>query len=456
MLRSLLALPLLFGLAAPALAAGPSPDPKSLAIPAEELSKARALVHQLGSEQFLEREEAELALAKMGRAARAALLDAANNDPSPEVRSRCQTLLPKATALEMKARLEVFLADTEGKYDHSLPGWVQFRGLIRSEWSLLGYRVWSDRSLDKTARTVFVDFLSTPANRHMVMATGGLESELATLAAGRRQELYNQKYGRVMGIGGRLMVDASTRREPTLDDIATLLFAESVAPAKTGPRAVTINVLLTSSGFISAIQQSDEKAKVYRAIALAWVESRQDTLEMSAAMTLVNSANLQEGTRFLAKLLGNKNCAAGIRAQAAMALARFEATDQREALTQALADNTVAITMSQNINGQAQMVQIQVCDVALAALILPRRRETRRLRIQVANCRGTCSTQLHQPLLPNGGRSQGGDGEVEEENERQVRQRCDECNGKGRLSGIVFPFLRFRFTFSVAWQEHHR
>ena len=75
-----------------------SPDPKTLAIPSEELTRARELVHQLGSEDFDERERAEAELAKMGRLARPALVEAANTDPSQEVRSRCSSLLPRATA----------------------------------------------------------------------------------------------------------------------------------------------------------------------------------------------------------------------------------------------------------------------------------------------------------------------------------------------------------------------
>ena len=103
MTRVLCAVPLLLSLSSLAPAAAPdvSPDPKSLAVPDEALSKARELVQQLGSEQFHEREQAERDLEKMGRTARAALLEGVNNDPSPEVRSRCHALLPRATALEM-------------------------------------------------------------------------------------------------------------------------------------------------------------------------------------------------------------------------------------------------------------------------------------------------------------------------------------------------------------------
>ena len=167
-----------------------SPDPKSLEIPADELSRARELVQQLGSDQYATREKAEQELARMGRLARPVLLEAANTDPNQEVRARCSSLLPKATALDLKARIDVFLADAEGKYEHDLPGWHQFRGVLREEWSLFGFDVWSDRSLDKPARAVFAEIIASPDNRQIMMAAGGSKTELASIASARRQELY--------------------------------------------------------------------------------------------------------------------------------------------------------------------------------------------------------------------------------------------------------------------------
>src|SRR5262245_4685498 len=71
-LRAVAILAVLVGFASPAVAAVPdkaNPDPKSLAVPAEELSKARELVQKLGSEAFADREAAERDLAAMGRLA---------------------------------------------------------------------------------------------------------------------------------------------------------------------------------------------------------------------------------------------------------------------------------------------------------------------------------------------------------------------------------------------------
>src|SRR5262249_39997780 len=100
---------------------GASPDPKDLVVPPQEISRARELVRKLGSEVYKEREDAHAELVKMGRTAKVALLEGATGDNDPEVRFRCSRLLPRAGADDLKARLDTFLADTEGKFEHDLP-----------------------------------------------------------------------------------------------------------------------------------------------------------------------------------------------------------------------------------------------------------------------------------------------------------------------------------------------
>jgi hypothetical protein len=375
MLRVLLTLPLSFGLAAPVFAAAPStsPDPKTLTVPAQELSKARELVQQLGSEQFNEREAAETELVKMGRSARVALIEGVNSDPSQEVRTRCQTLLPKANALEMKARLEVFLADTEGKYEHDLPGWREFRATVRGEWRLMGY-VLGDTSLDKAARSIYVELLSSPINRQIVMAVGS-PSELSNLVSGRRQELYNQKVGRVVIVGGVVTSSPTLRRDPTTDDLVTLLFAETYAKTRPIGRNVAITILLSSSGFLSAAQAADDKGKVYRAIALAWLESRQDPLDMQYAMTVANNLGLSEQALHLAvRLFETKGAQVYARGNAAATLARLGNKNHIPLLEKAFTDESVlgvarVTTPGKPVN-EWPTYDIQVRDVALAVSII--------------------------------------------------------------------------------------
>jgi hypothetical protein len=372
MTRTCSVLALLIGLAGPAVAAAPdvSPDPKSLVVPDDVLSKARELVRQLGSEQFAEREEAELALAKLGRAARAALLDAAGTDPNAEVRTRCQTLLPKATALEMKARIEVFLADVEGKYEHDLPGWNELCVFVRNEWSLFGHPVWSDQSLDKAARGVFAELISTQANRHVMMAVGG-HGDLAALASARRQELYSQYSSRAVVVGG--MVTYPNRKQPTVADMAALLFAEAQAGGKSvAPRTASISTLISVSGFTNAVQASNESARVYRAIAAGWIDTRTDPMDVYYATSIARNLGMNDAAlRVAVRLFETKGAVGSYRGLVTATIAQLGTKAHVPMLERVMADNTVLTTVRRavvNKEGKQEVVahEIQARDTALA------------------------------------------------------------------------------------------
>src|SRR5262245_55034678 len=195
MLRIALALAAPGGCHTPAIAAEPTqppkadPNPKSLEVPPEELSRARELVQKLGSETYAEREAAERELATMGRLARPALLSAVNGAPDPEIRARCNTLLPKASAEEFKARLDAFMADTEGKYEHDLPGWHQLRGVVRGEFKMLGWTRVARPDADKAARELFIEFLKTPGGQKFLAAFAGPPEDLGRMVATRKQDI---------------------------------------------------------------------------------------------------------------------------------------------------------------------------------------------------------------------------------------------------------------------------
>jgi hypothetical protein len=370
MMRLSFAVLLAAALVSPAPAS--SPDPKSLEIPAGVMSRARELVRQLGSEQYSERERAEQELAKMGRLARPVLLEAANTDPNQEIRSRCSGLLPKATTLDFQARVDVFLADVEGKYEHDLPGWEQFRAVVRDEWSLFGFEVWSNRSLDKAARTVFAEMLSSQPNRQIMMAASGSKVALAAIGMERRLELYAQKFPRRVVRGGRVVSPVSViRRDPTVDDIATLLLVESLAPSRFAPRAASISNLISVSGFTNAARDSDEKGLVYRALAAAWIDSRTDPIDMYQTMTIAGDLGLtDQGCRMGIKLLTMQGAVGSYRGQAANNLARLGKKDHIPLLDKALSDTAVAYTIRENaaLGGVNERTthDVQVRDMAMA------------------------------------------------------------------------------------------
>lgn len=354
------------------------PDPSTLAIPAGDLAKSRQLVQQLGSEEFVEREQAEDALEKMGRLARLALLEGVNTSPNPEIRTRCAALLPKAASLDLKARLDVFLADVDGKYQHDLPGWNQFRAVVAREWSLFGFVVSRDPALDKAARSVFVELIGSPVNKSLILAVAMRPAELSSVVIGRRQELYFEKYGRVApGFGQGVAVVSTTRKDPTPEDIAALLFAETLAPQSTSrvPRQISISTLILSSNFSSvASRESDDKGRVYQAIAAAWFESRFNPIDQYQGMNLANQLGMPEqAIRLAARLLTNPVSPIQYRGLAASTISRLGNKQHIPLLEGAFEDtgviNNRVVVRGFNGGNAVANQGVQVRDVALAISI---------------------------------------------------------------------------------------
>ncbi len=365
MLRVGFVLAVCVGFAVPAMAATPpSPDPKSLTIPPEELSKARELVQKLGSETYTDRENAERDLAAMGRAARNALLDGANADPDPEIRSRSQSLLKRAIALETKARLDTFLADTDGKYEHDLPGWNRLRATVRGDFSMFGW-TWTGRSstaTEKAARELFVEFLKAPGGRQLLSALGSGTTDLGPTIAQLKQDLY---YARLNRAG-------APARTVTMMEVAVILFADSQVPFKGGARNTLFTNVLTTSGVVQATNGTDGKAQAMKAILLAWIDTRTDAYEMYSAMNLATNAGSHDvAVRVALRLLGTAGATPVYRGYAFNTLVRAKSKEHLPAVEKLIGDETVVTTIGAGVvNGKQVLTTITLGDMALAAAAL--------------------------------------------------------------------------------------
>jgi hypothetical protein len=349
--------------AAPALAPAASPNPDDLVPTPEVQVKCRGLVRLLGSEGFDEREEAQKQLAALGRTARPALLAGANTSPDPEVRARCAQLLPKATALDVQAKLETFLADTDGRYEHDLPAWKAFRSTVCDEWSFYGHTVWADRSLERTARKVFVELISAPTNRRLMLGVDGSRLELTDLVVARKMEFFARRDT----IGG-----LEDRREPTLEEVAALLFADSRVGSQYIPRrGGNITYYLTSSGFLSSARGRDEKGKVYRAIAAAWLDSRDEPREMYSLMNLAAGLELNEQYCGLcARLLAMPGANSLYRARGAANLVAAGSKRHIALLEKSALTSQVVAASARPLPGDPATYDIQVRDIALGVALL--------------------------------------------------------------------------------------
>jgi hypothetical protein len=365
MFRLALALAAVAGLLAPATAAPndkADPNPKSLEVPPEELSKARELVQRLGNEVYAEREAAERELAQMGRLARPALLDGVNTDPDPEVRARCGTLLPKATAEEVKARLDAFMADAEGKYEHDLPGWHKLRAAVRGEWKMFGWTYTARPDSDLAARELFIEFMQAPGGRKLLAAVDGPPDELGRAVAARKQDLYSARFPRTPN---------AKAYAPTAAEVAVAVFAESQVSSRRVPRSTALTSVITTSGLPTLVRGSDGRAKALQAVMGAWFDSRTEPAELYSALSLANSMqNEQAACRLASRMMATNGLQGFYKGQALATLVRHKATDQLPAIERAFTDTAILTTMVRVVNGQQVRQSVEVRDAALAAALV--------------------------------------------------------------------------------------
>lgn len=321
-----------------------SPNPKDLIVPQEELSKAHELIEKLGSAVFAEREGAQDSLAKMGRFALPALIEGVNEHPSSEVRFRCQLLLPKASAADLKARLDSFLLDTKGEFEHNLPGWNEFRKVAGQ---------------GAAARAIFVDMIEDSANREIVLAAGDSSRELDNLLVARKQELYQRRFPRAPNGQARTL---------TLADVMTVLFAESHTSSPSAPRSISVSTLLNAPSVTAAFSDTGEKGATYKAIVLHWINTRDDAVSMNQAIAVATNLNLKEAAGAAVKLMNLKTAPPYYRGQAAMALVRLSGKEHIPDLERQLGD--AQVLMSVRMAPNADPIEIQLRDVALVASLL--------------------------------------------------------------------------------------
>jgi hypothetical protein len=325
-------------LLAPA-AGGTSPDPKALAIPPAEVARARELIGKLGDDVYHVREQATRDLYKMGRLALPAVERALSTATDPEVKARCEWLLPKAVAADHKARLDTFLADADGKFEHDLAGWNELAKVTGNS---------------KPARELFVEMIKNKTNAELLAAARTPEV-LGPKIVARRMELYNRVF--------RFTPDGK-REPPTVPEMAATLLVETLAAATTDRRYYFAPYyVLQQPGMREAVQ--GEKADAFRKLVVHWLNSRTDPQELSQAMNLVATLNLKEAnaTTFAAKVIETAGALPYNKMQAATVLAKSGDKAHLPRLRKLFGDATAQTVFR---GGAANRIEVKTCDVALA------------------------------------------------------------------------------------------
>jgi hypothetical protein len=345
---------------AAATALATSPDPKDLAIPPQDLSRAKDLIRRLGSEVYREREEAQVELAKMGRLARPALQEAVSADPDPEVRFRCSRLLPKAGADDLKARLDTFLADTESRYEHDLPGLKQFSKVVGS---------------DKAARDLFLEVIKSPQNLDLLQMVDRSGADGGRAICDRRMLLWTQ--ANRQNFNGRFV--AASPQEPTLADVATLLLAETLVPSKEIPRnnfwGITGVMFVQRTASSNAITNPNTPhAEAYKRIVAKWMETREDPTDLSNQLAYAAGQTLRsfkESVPLLRRIVKTEGVMGYAKGQALDYLIQLRGKEESAFVRGQLSNDTLVTTIWFGGNGLNPNAQHQclVRDVALAVLL---------------------------------------------------------------------------------------
>ncbi len=329
---------------APSLLRANDPDPSKLLPTAEQAARASELVGKLGDPIFKIRNDATRELRKLGRAALPVLNVTLNTTTDPEVRNRCETLLPAIELDDLNARLAAFLADTAHKYDHKIRSWDEFKAITGDT---------------KVARELFAEALRSTPNRELIQAMSlNNKADLERLVLARRMLLYNNIYRNTTG---------RVTAKPV--DVFSLLFVESHVEISDRRYQYVIQNLLSQAVIRNSLNGDD--GEPHRKLLAHWMDSRTQYLEVYQAMTLAGQLNMKEipVSRYALKVLENQSSPTVYRMYALTTSARTLGEESLSVLKKGMDDKSVH-TVTWFFNGQRTQHSVQVRDIALAMSLI--------------------------------------------------------------------------------------
>lgn len=337
---------------------GTDPDPSRLKPTPEQIARAEELSQQLGNDNFMVRDRASRELAAMGRLALTVIERTLAETTSAEVRSRCEALRPMMQQEDVKARLAVFLADKEGKYDHKLPGWSKFCSAVGKS---------------EAARKLFSEIYEHGATARLMMMIDGPPEEFTRAINERKVEMYNRMYGRVRGVvGANGIITQAERQPPSPAEVAGILLCEGLNGSVTQGRvAYSINSMLLQPPTRDRINDAVMGEPLRKLIGY-WADTRTDVMDVYQAMTVTATLNLKEAsaTKLAKKVLDAKVTSPIYHAYAMSTLARLGGKDELGTLEKRFGDTTAFQAGFVNANGVFERSEMQLRDVALAMCIL--------------------------------------------------------------------------------------
>jgi hypothetical protein len=311
---------------------------------APESARAEALVRQLASPRYRDRELASVELIQMGRGAKSALV-AGKSHPDPEVQNRCQQILPQALALDLKHRVDRFLADPAGRLDHDLPLLKRFRDQVGA---------------DDAARQLYTDMLT--ANAALMEAVEEEPARVADRVQQRAQEVYLDMFGGATG--GRFRVYKPGAVSAT--ELCVLLFVASTPAYKPAQPDWVLGELYAQPPFAGALKDP-KKGGPYRKLFFAYLDARMDDNTLNQCVWMLTQHRLSEGADVVARALrGGKLRQVYMKATALCCIGTLGTREHLSALEPFLNDDT---QVQPFFVGRGERGAVQLRDVALAMSI---------------------------------------------------------------------------------------
>jgi hypothetical protein len=318
-------------LAADAPAAGQSP-PTTPAAP----DRASALVKQLGSEDFAEREAASDELTRLGLAA-FGTLEAAAAHPDREVRYRAIRILGQIRELDLQRRLEAFLSGKDEAGEYPLPAWSRFKKAYGE---------------DQTARQWFVDLTRADAE-----AMRSLEE--SPRAAGDLLAERALQHQQAMQLGQQPQL--------TLAQIGVALFLAAEEDVTLPPQTMSMVYNYCYQQALREAVTSSAKNGIPRKMVGSLIRRSED-MAAYQGMQIALSLGLDDGMTPAVKMLkGQGNRAPHFSQYALMTVAKFGDASHLPLVEKLLDDKSVVTRMQEN--NITYDVQIRDAALATAAIL---------------------------------------------------------------------------------------
>ena len=308
--------------------------------PAKREETTGHLIEQLGHASFAIREKAARTLASRGIQAQKELKQALLN-PDLEIRMRAHRILLKSLQSEFAARIAAFISDVDGKQEHDLPGWKQFKETMGN---------------DRNTRQLFADMVRR-------------ESELLESfdKAINLQATFMKRLTELRPGSTTFQSSGSRQAHPATLAVVLLVVTESNIISNTSLFSQVFN-LLNSSTTRQIVKGSRHNAIIMKMMSRFVLKKDIKTSSYYSVMLTLNYDMKETGLALGRRMLKTPTPSYSTTQYAAIAVARFGSAADIPLLAPHLKNVSVCHTWS-NPQVQPGVIKTQVRDVVLALLI---------------------------------------------------------------------------------------